>query len=124
MSSLSPTVRPLLRVAIPVAVAAVLITLALINLVVVRNYQQTAAVDDGVLWTSDGGAAVRALEVATGSPADRAGVRRGDTLQAIDGRPVDSTQQVDEALSGVRAGGAVTYAITRGVVDDLISVRL
>lgn len=124
MSSLSPTVRPLLRVAIPVAVAAALIALALINLVVVLNYQETAAVDDGVLWTSDGGAAVRALDVATGSPADLAGVRRGDTLQAIDGRAVESTVQVDEALSNVRVGGAVTYAITRGVVDDLISVRL
>jgi len=124
MSSLSPTVRPLLRVAIPVAVAAALATLALINVVVVRNYQETAAVDDGVLWTSDGGAAVRALEVATGSPAHLAGVQRGDTLQAIDGRPVESTLQVDEALSKVTAGGSVTYAITRGVVDDLVSVRL
>lgn len=124
MSSLSPTVRPLLRVAIPVAVAAALITLALINVVVVKNYQQTAAVDDGVLWTSDGGAAVRALEVATGSPAHQAGVQRGDTLQAIDGLPVESTRQVDEALSRVAAGGSVTYAITRGVVDDLVSVRL
>lgn len=124
MSSLSPTVRPLLRVAIPVAVAAALITLALINVVVVKNYQQTAAVDDGVLWTSDGGAAVRALDVATGSPAHQAGVQRGDTLQAIDGLPVESTRQVDEALSRVTAGGSVTYAITRGVVDDLVSVRL
>lgn len=124
MSSLSPTVRPLLRVAIPVAVAAALITLALINVVVVKNYQETAAVDDGVLWTSDGGAAVRALEVATGSPAHQAGVQRGDTLQAIDGLPVESTRQVDEALSRVTAGGTVTYAITRGVVDDLVSVRL
>jgi PAS domain S-box-containing protein len=113
-----------LRVAIPVAVSAVLVTCALINVVVVRSYEVTAAVDDGVLWTSDGSAAVRAFEVHTGSPAHAAGVQRGDTLMAIDGRPVESTEQVAKALASVRAGGSVTYAISRGVVDDLIDVRL
>jgi two-component system NtrC family sensor kinase len=124
MSSLSPTIRPLLRVAIPVAVSAVLITLALINVVVVLNYQERAPVEDGVFWTSDGGAAVRALEVNSGSPAHLAGVKRGDTLLAIDGRAVESVQQVTEALARIAEGGEVTYTVTRGAVADLISVQV
>lgn len=124
MSRVISQARPLLRIAIPVAVAATLIALALINVFVVRNYQETAAIDDGVLWTSDGSSAVTALEVAPGSPADDAGIRRGDTLLAIDGNPVDSRQDVANALSGLSAGGSINYAISRGVVDDLITVRV
>jgi len=124
MSSSVPTVRPLLRVAIPVAVSTILIALALINIVVVGNYQSAAPVDDGVLWVSDGGAALNALEVSSGSPAAAAGLRRGDTLLAIDGLPVASRADVDAALERMEAGGSVTYAVSRGVVDDLISVRL
>lgn len=124
MSRLSAHVRPLIRVAVPVAVAAALIALAFINIVLVRNYQVSAPVDDGVLWMTDGGAAVRAVEVAPGSPADLAGVRRDDILLAIDGVPVASRADVAAALDGVRAGGAVTYAVSRGAVDDLVEVRL
>lgn len=114
----------MLRIAIPVAVAAALIGIALINMFVVRNYQEAAAIDDGVWWASEGGSAVRALEVAPGSPADLAGVRRGDTLWAIDGNPVESRADVAQALEGLSAGGTVSYSVSRGNVDDLVSVRL
>jgi PAS domain S-box-containing protein len=124
MSSSVPTVRPLLRVAIPVAVSTVLIALALINIVIVWNYESAAPVDDGVLWVSDGGAALTALEVSSGSAAAAAGLRRGDTLLAIDGLPVASRSEVDAALKRMPVGGNVTYAVSRGVVDDLLSIRL
>ena len=39
MSRVITQVRPLLRIAIPIAVAATLIAVALINVFVVRNYQ-------------------------------------------------------------------------------------
>ena len=55
MSRVTTQFRPMLRIAIPVAVAAALITTALINVFVVRNFQEKAAIDDGVLWMSDGG---------------------------------------------------------------------
>ena len=82
------------------------------------------AIDDGVFWTSDGGSAVQAFEVSPGSPADLAGVRKGDTLWAIDNIPVESAADVARTLQGLPAGGAVTYAVSRGAVEDLISVRL
>jgi predicted metalloprotease with PDZ domain len=124
MSRLTTHTRPLLRIVVPVTVATALVALALVNVFLVRDYQQKAAVDDGVFWTSDGGAAVKAFEVAPGSPADVAGIRRGDTLFAIDGRPVESPEDVQTALANVRAGGAVTYSASRGGVNDLITVRV
>src|SRR5687768_16206271 len=117
-------VRPMLRIAIPVAVAAALIAVALINVFVVYHYQQNAPVDDGVLWVSDGGSALTAREVSAGSPADQYGVRRGDTLLAIGGKPVASREDVAEALKDVKAGGAVDYSVSRGGVDDVLQVRL
>ncbi len=114
----------MLRIAIPVAVAVALITLASINVFVVHNFQERAAIDDGVLWMSDGGSAVSAVEVAPGSPADQAGVRRGDTLLAIDQKPVLSAEDVAKALDLVLPGGSVNYAVTRGGVGDLLTVRV
>ena len=124
MSRLTAQARPLIRVGVPVAVASALVALAFINVVVVLNYQRSAVVDDGVLWMNDGGAAVRAMEVVPGSPADLSGVHRNDTLMAINGRPVASRSDVTQALSGVSAGGSVTYSVSRGSVDDLVEVRL
>jgi S1-C subfamily serine protease len=106
MSRVITQIRPMARIAIPVAVAAALTAVALINVFVVYNYQRAAAVDDGVLWTSDGSSAVTALEVAPGSTADLAGVRRGDTLLAIDQEPVESREDVAKALELLSAGGS------------------
>src|SRR5688572_2695288 len=123
MSRVTSQIRPMLRIAIPVAVAAALIAVALINVFVVYNYQQVAAVDDGVLW-GNAGSAVNALEVSPGSPADQAGVRRGDTLLAIDQTPIASREEVAKALSDLRAGGSVDYIVLRGGVDEMMKVRL
>src|SRR5688572_23364349 len=123
MSRVTTQIRPMVRIAIPVAVAAALIAVALINVFVVYHHQQIAGVDDGVLWGNTG-SAVNALEVAPGSPADQAGVRRGDTLLAINQQPVSSREEVATALADLSAGGSVSYTISRGGVDDVISVRL
>ena len=48
MSTAVRPLNPLVRVVVPVAVAAGLIALALINLVVVKNWQDRAAVDDTI----------------------------------------------------------------------------
>ena len=115
----------MLRIAIPIAVAAALIAVALINVFVVFNYQKAAPVDDGVLWASDAGStAVHALEISPDSPAAKAGVRRGDTLLAIDTKPVESREDVAAALAVLTAGGSVSYTISRGGVDEMIAVRL
>ncbi len=53
--------RPLLRVGLPVALAAVFVWLAIINIALVKTYQ--AALEDGVLWHQEGSNVV-AAEVA------------------------------------------------------------
>src|SRR5687767_4715237 len=123
MSRVTTQIRPMVRIAIPVAVAAALIAVALINVFVVYHHQQIAGVDDGVLWGNTG-SAVNALEVAPGSPADQAGVRRGDTLLAINQKPVESPEDVAKALEFLTAGGSVNYHVSRAGEGDLIKVEL
>jgi two-component system NtrC family sensor kinase len=120
MPSSARQLRPLIRVVVPVAVATALVAMALVNLVVVMNWQKVAPVDDGVLWGAD----LRALEVSAGSTAAEAGLRRGDALQAIDGEFVDTPQSVLEKLKGVTPGEIVTYTVSRDSADSLVSLQL
>jgi carboxyl-terminal processing protease len=61
-----------------------------------------------------------------GSPAERAGVRSGDLVVAVDGRPVDG-ETLDEAIRRIRGpkGSAVTITLVRdgGAPFDLEIVR-
>lgn len=120
MSTPARPLNPLVRVVVPVAVAAGLIALALINLVVVKNWQDRAAVDDGVLWGAD----LRALEVSAGSTAGEAGLRRGDVLQAIGNDVVYTPEDVATKLQNVAPGQVVTYTIQRDSADTLLTIQL
>jgi len=119
---LSPTrpAHPIIRVVVPVVVAAGLVALALVNLVVVKNWQDRAAVEDGVLWGED----LRALEVSAGSTAADAGLRRGDVLQAIGNDAVMTPADVDARLKNVEPGQVVTYTVQRDSADTLLTLQL
>ena len=67
-------IRPLVRVALPVAIAALLIVLAVINVVLVKAWRGEP--DDGVNW-GEVGVNVVAKEIAKGSAADLAGLEPG-----------------------------------------------
>jgi PAS domain S-box-containing protein len=103
-------VRSLLHVAVPVAVAALLVCLAVINAAkVVVSFQER---EDGVLWaTRDSG--VVAKEVAPGGAGARAGVRAGDVLLAIDGREMTSDHDVVTALHNAKDGQTLSYWLGR-----------
>jgi putative serine protease PepD len=45
--------------------------------------------------------------VSTGGPADRAGIRRGDVILAIDGRPVTEPDELIVAIRAKTPGDAV-----------------
>jgi predicted metalloprotease with PDZ domain len=60
---------------------AALLCLAIMNMSARATWTE---MEDGVLWTSTG-ADIVAKEVAPGSPGERAGIRVGDLLLAIDG---------------------------------------
>ncbi len=57
------------------------------------------------------GAAV--AQVVPGSPADRAGLRQGDVIVAVDGRPVRSASELRNAVGLLRVGSKVTLEIVR-----------
>ena len=102
------------------AVVLVLLGLGLANIYVRATWHE---VEDGVLWVSrpDG---VTAAELAHRAPAAKAGVRRGDVLLAIDGRPVESPADVVAAAHAGNAETALTYTLLRLGSREIVQVRL
>ncbi len=68
---------------------------------------------DGVQWTDVGGA-VEAKFVAPDGSGARGGIRVGDRLEAIDGRPIASALQVSRELFERNGQGRLRYQIHRG----------
>jgi PAS domain S-box-containing protein len=103
------------------------ITAALLLLVMgVANIVERAAsddVEDGALWV-ERSAGVVAAEVAPDSPADQAGVRPGDILLALDGRPVTTRDEVLAVQLQGRAGERHNYTLLRLGSREVAEVKL
>ena len=67
------------------------------------------------------GVLVRAVE--TGSPADRAGVERGDLIVAAGERPVERVDALYEALDGVSPGGELVFTVVRALEERPLAVQ-
>ena len=102
------------------AVVVALLCLAAANLQLRWTWSE---LEDGVLWTQSAGA-VTAKEIAQSSPAARAGVRPGDTLIAIDGNEVLSTDQVLSALHDAGPDTRLTYTVLRDDATSLVELSL
>ena len=120
--------KPLLRVALPVAVAVVFVCLAIINIAIVKTY--TPELEDGVRWKRDAPVAgdvpaLVAVEIAPDSPGARAGIQPGDVVLFINDRDVHTPLDVVAATSH-RADGleAVTYTIRRAGSQSVVALRL
>jgi PAS domain S-box-containing protein len=102
------------------AVVLVLLGLGLANIYIRATWHE---VEDGVLWVArtDG---VTAAELADRAPAKRAGVRVGDVLLAIDGRPVESPADVAAAAHAVSETAPLTYTLLRLGSREIVQVRL
>jgi two-component system, NtrC family, sensor kinase len=101
--------RRFARTAAQLAVVAALLCLGLMNMSVRATWTE---MDDGVLWQR-AGTDIVAKEVAPGSPAETAGVRVGDVLMEIDGRPVLSPAEVVGLLHEARRGSVLSYSVLR-----------
>lgn len=66
------------------------------------------------------GVLVRAVE--EGSPAERAGLKRGDLIIAAAGRPVERTDVLYEALDTATEAGALELGIVRGTDEQSVTV--
>jgi putative serine protease PepD len=60
--------------------------------------------------------------VTEGGPADRAGIRPGDVITAINGRPVAAPDELIVAIRAQAVGDTVTLTVRRG--DDEQEVRV
>ncbi|MBZ2175671.1 trypsin-like peptidase domain-containing protein [Schnuerera sp. xch1] len=74
----------------------------------VEIYERQLGVD---LESVDSGIIV--LEISSGSPADKAGLRSGDVITEIDNRDVDSMNQLKRILYNYKQGDEVTINIVR-----------
>jgi PAS domain S-box-containing protein len=110
----------LLRLAAQLAAAVLLLCLAVAN---IHQRVTWNEMDDGVLWSSVDDQLV-AQEIAPGSPAARAGLRAGDLLQQIDGKPVMTTEDVVARLHAASAGDTLTYAVARLETQQIVTVPL
>lgn len=120
MTSTTPPLRPLLRVALPVAIAVVLVWLAVLNVALFHRFT-SQEVEDGVLWQQRG-ADVVAGEIAPGSAAARAGVQRMDVLLAIDQQEIRNPSEVTSHLHG--ASAPVTYQLLRESTRQVVPLVL
>ena len=76
---------------------------------------------DGIGHDGDG---VLVTRVVNDSPADRAGIRRGDVISAFAGRSVDSPSELMSAVRARRSGESVNVIVYRDGDRRSVSVRL
>jgi len=96
------------------AVSLALLSLALLVFAII-NYQQRRVYqlpDDGVAWVSSPGG-VAAWIVTRGGPADQAGIREGDRLEAINGKPIKDGPEAVQEIFHAGVWSQVTYQLQR-----------
>jgi serine protease Do len=58
------------------------------------------------------------------SPADKAGLQRGDLIIEAQGRATDRADDLHEALDSAGAGGSISIRLLRGTEERTVSVSL
>jgi PAS domain S-box-containing protein len=97
------------RTVLPVATALLLLALGLVNVV---ERATSDEVEDGVLWV-ERSAGIVAAEIAADSAARRAGVRQGDVLLAVDGRPIEYREDILGIQQRAARGERHSYTLLR-----------
>ena len=98
----------------------VLVTLGFENMRLRARWHE---VEDGVLW-SDLAEGVTAKEVASGSAGDLAGIRRGDVLIGVDGKPIRTPADVVEFHHRAHEGTRLSYQLLRLGTRQVLDVSL
>ncbi|HEY8147865.1 MAG TPA: DegQ family serine endoprotease [Vicinamibacteria bacterium] len=62
--------------------------------------------------------------VSEGGPAEKAGVKRGDVITAIDGQAVQDSNSLRNSVSRLKPGSTVNLTLLRGGQERQVSVRL
>jgi S1-C subfamily serine protease len=77
--------------------------------------------NSGLMVYEDKGILV--VRVMPNSPADRAGLRSGDVIRGIDGKNVESANEVQDAVASVEVGETLTLEIRRNGESQSLEVR-
>lgn len=77
----------------------------------------------GIELTSNAGTVV-AKRIVRGSPAEIAGVQKGDELVSIDGAAIQSSRQLIQAIQDAGAGKSVSLKVKRGAADKTIAITI
>jgi len=72
----------------------------------------------------DNGPGVLVTAVEKGSPADNAGIARGDIVLAVDGKDVANPNELMQAVSAKKSGDAVTLKVRHGDAEKTVPVTL
>jgi two-component system, NtrC family, sensor kinase len=114
------TWRGITRPALPIVVVSALLCLGAANIAARVQWHE---VEDGVLWTA-GAQGVAASEIAKGTAAARSGLKRGDLLLAIDDQPVQSVDDVIDALHRAEESPTLRYTILRLGTREVLDIRV
>ena len=101
-------------------VVIALLCLAGLNVIQRASWSE---VEDGVLWRGHDGEVI-AAEVAPDTAAARAGVRRGDILQAIDGKDIERVEDVVAVLHASGTGTRLSYTLLRQEQRELTTIAV
>lgn len=106
------------RLSLGVILAVALGTLSLLNWMERGRF---GVPEDGVMW-ADSEAGVSALRVTPTSPAALVGVRPGDILSSIDGKPVHEALDVSRMLADIGVWSRAEYVVQRNGEQINLSV--
>jgi len=112
----SRPIRPLVRVALPVALATALVCLALVNIALFHRARVRER-ESGVFWRVINGEIV-AEQVSPGRAGDRAGIQTGDVLVTVDQTQVHSAAEVFEREQSATA--PLTYQLLREKTQQVV----
>jgi len=107
----------------PTAQTVVVVALLCLGAANIAQRMSWSEVEDGVLWRASGTDIV-AAEVAPGTAADRAGIKAGDVLLAVDGAPVARVEDVVAALHRSHDGEALKYTLLRLRAEQMVNVAV
>jgi S1-C subfamily serine protease len=90
---------------------------------VTNSHRAAIGAQVGTVTGTDGTpAGTGVVAVTSGGPADHAGLRPGDVIEAADGTPTPDTQALAGALAAAHPGDQITLSVTRG--DQQTDVKL